>query len=322
MHADALGTTRLLTSTAGATTDTYLFDAWGNAVSSTGSTVNPFRWVGRSGYYTDSTTGLIYVRARMYAPTIARWVSVDPLFRFPQGWGFIYGLNGSLENYDPSGLICIEEKHYCGPVADGILAAELNYADTFWNKHIKAWDSSLAHHYWYRQYIRWEHMAKIGFNLDWTGITSEVFEENGVLKFCPTKKCMDSYNICGICVHDHFIGNIMFGYWMRLHGFFDTSANLLAELAQLVGPTKAQGFDKPWDVAGYELGRLLLDSPRRINRNSLCDILLSGSGYSLFMRANDSGISYRHCERCPAEVENGGCRWLKECKHPKKYVPF
>ncbi|MBL8820413.1 MAG: RHS repeat-associated core domain-containing protein, partial [Planctomyces sp.] len=76
---DALGTTRLLTSTAGATTDTYLFDAWGNAVSSTGSTVNPFRWVGRYGYYTDNTTGLVYVRARMYAPTIARWVSVDPI---------------------------------------------------------------------------------------------------------------------------------------------------------------------------------------------------------------------------------------------------
>ncbi|MBL8820689.1 MAG: RHS repeat-associated core domain-containing protein [Planctomyces sp.] len=86
LHADALGTTRLLTSTAGATTDTYLLDAWGNPVSSTGSTVNPFRWVGRSGYYTDAITGLIYVRARMYMPTIARWSSVDPL-------GFVDGPN-------------------------------------------------------------------------------------------------------------------------------------------------------------------------------------------------------------------------------------
>ncbi|MBL8820595.1 MAG: RHS repeat-associated core domain-containing protein, partial [Planctomyces sp.] len=80
LHADALGTTRLLTSTAGATTDTYLLDALGNPVSSTGSTVNPFRWVGRYGYYTDTATGLVYVRARMYAPTIARWVSVDPIY--------------------------------------------------------------------------------------------------------------------------------------------------------------------------------------------------------------------------------------------------
>ncbi|MBL8820597.1 MAG: RHS repeat-associated core domain-containing protein [Planctomyces sp.] len=86
LHADALGTTRLLTSTAGATTDTYLFDAWGNPVSSTGSTVNPFRWVGRYGYYTDLATGLVYVRARVYTPSLQQWCSRDPA-------GFVDGMN-------------------------------------------------------------------------------------------------------------------------------------------------------------------------------------------------------------------------------------
>ncbi|MBL8820598.1 MAG: hypothetical protein JNL58_31540 [Planctomyces sp.] len=112
LHADALGTTRLLTSTAGVTTDTYLFDAWGNPVSSTGSTVNPFRWVGRYGYYTDNATGLVYVRARMYAPTIARWVSVDPI-------GFIDGANRYLPYFvpatiDPSGTFALDaQKAVC-----------------------------------------------------------------------------------------------------------------------------------------------------------------------------------------------------------------
>ncbi|MBL8820599.1 MAG: hypothetical protein JNL58_31545 [Planctomyces sp.] len=85
LHADALGTTRLLTSTAGATTDTYLFDAWGVPVASTGTTLNPFKWVGRYGYYTDNATGLIYVRARMYAPTIARW-SGQIMFLHSNSW--------------------------------------------------------------------------------------------------------------------------------------------------------------------------------------------------------------------------------------------
>ncbi len=81
LHADALGTTRLLTASAGASSDTYLFDAWGNLITSSGTTVNPFRWVGRYGYYMDQSTGLVYVRARMYLPTGARWASVDPIDR-------------------------------------------------------------------------------------------------------------------------------------------------------------------------------------------------------------------------------------------------
>jgi YD repeat-containing protein len=42
-HPDSLGSTRALTDSVQATTDTYLCDAWGNPLSSTGSTVNPFR---------------------------------------------------------------------------------------------------------------------------------------------------------------------------------------------------------------------------------------------------------------------------------------
>ena len=37
-HHDALGSTRFLTDSSGNVTDTYLNDAWGNSVASTGST--------------------------------------------------------------------------------------------------------------------------------------------------------------------------------------------------------------------------------------------------------------------------------------------
>ncbi|MEI7702577.1 MAG: RHS repeat-associated core domain-containing protein [Planctomycetia bacterium] len=92
-HHDALGSTRFLTDSTGNVTDTYLNDAWGNSVASTGTTVNPFKWVGKYGYYTDNSTEQVYVRARMYQPTLARWSSMDPT-GFADGVNkFSYGLN-------------------------------------------------------------------------------------------------------------------------------------------------------------------------------------------------------------------------------------
>ncbi len=79
-HPDSLGSTKALTNSSQTTTDTYLYDAWDNPLSSTGTTVNPFRWVGNVGYYFDQHSGLYYIRARSYQPTVAIWTSVDPLF--------------------------------------------------------------------------------------------------------------------------------------------------------------------------------------------------------------------------------------------------
>jgi RHS repeat-associated protein len=60
----------------------YLYDAWGNQLAVSGSTVNPFRWIGRVGYCWDEGTGTFYIRARVYDPLMGRWLSQDPLF-FP-----------------------------------------------------------------------------------------------------------------------------------------------------------------------------------------------------------------------------------------------
>ena len=137
LHADALGTTRLLTSSTQTTTDTYLLDAWGNPITSSGTTVNPFRWVGRYGYYQDASTGLVYVRARMYQPTVARWCSVDPLFSFTLGADYIVVINNPVAFKDASGLFvqqAIVNKH-CGPDAtkwfDAIMRSVFVQIDRF-----------------------------------------------------------------------------------------------------------------------------------------------------------------------------------------------
>jgi RHS repeat-associated protein len=103
-HHDALGSTRFLTDSTGNVTDTYLNDAWGNSVASTGTTVNPFKWIGKYGYYTDNSTGQVYVRARMYQPTMARWYSEDPLLAVIGLNYYCYSLRGMV-TIDPSGKV-------------------------------------------------------------------------------------------------------------------------------------------------------------------------------------------------------------------------
>jgi RHS repeat-associated protein len=72
---DGGGTVRALTSTAGAVTDTYDYDAFGNKVNSTGTTPNNFLYRGE---FFDSDLGLYYLRARYYKPLTGRFMGRDP----------------------------------------------------------------------------------------------------------------------------------------------------------------------------------------------------------------------------------------------------
>lgn len=106
IHADALGSTRVLSTGGTTVSDTFLYDAWGNEVARTGTTaIVPFRWVGGVWYYYDTETGLYYVRARVYQPTVARWTSVDPLSVRPSDMQpYEYALNSSTRLVDNDGL--------------------------------------------------------------------------------------------------------------------------------------------------------------------------------------------------------------------------
>jgi RHS repeat-associated protein len=76
LHHDQQGSTRLLTGSTGTVTGSTTFDAYGNKTGSTGTSTTP---LGYDGQYTSSDTGLIYLRARVYDPATAQFLSRDPL---------------------------------------------------------------------------------------------------------------------------------------------------------------------------------------------------------------------------------------------------
>jgi RHS repeat-associated protein len=76
-HFDGLGTTYHLTDTSQTVTDSYSYDAFGVPISVTGSSVNPYRYVGQWGYYDDgamgSSSGMLLLGVRYYWPRYGRF---------------------------------------------------------------------------------------------------------------------------------------------------------------------------------------------------------------------------------------------------------
>ena len=95
-HYDGAHSTRQLTDENRNVTDTFIYSADGEEIARTGVTTNPFGYKGAVGYYTNSATDDIYVRARTYQPVTGRWLSLEPL-------GFVDGPNLYRAYFLPAG---------------------------------------------------------------------------------------------------------------------------------------------------------------------------------------------------------------------------
>ena len=92
--------------TNGTTHEEYHYTAFGvtyhtKKATETGTILdNPFRYCGE---YTDSETGLIYLRNRYYDPTLGRFITEDPI-KDGYNW-YVYCENNSVMFVDPTGTI-------------------------------------------------------------------------------------------------------------------------------------------------------------------------------------------------------------------------
>jgi len=75
-HYDGLGSVRQLTDDNEAVVTEYTYDAFGNVIASTGTSENTYKFTGEQ---FDSSSGLLYLRARYYDSSIGRFISRDPI---------------------------------------------------------------------------------------------------------------------------------------------------------------------------------------------------------------------------------------------------
>ncbi len=75
-HFDCRGSTVAITDVTGNITDTFAYDTYGKQIARTGTSEVIFGYNGRDGVVTDDN-GLIYMRARCYAPNMKRFVNAD-----------------------------------------------------------------------------------------------------------------------------------------------------------------------------------------------------------------------------------------------------
>jgi RHS repeat-associated protein len=111
-HADGLGSTRFLTDSSGSVTDTYIYDAYGNTISSTGATVNNYLYTGEQ---FDPNLKEYYLRARYYNPSGGRFTGRDPfegMLTEPLSlnkYAYVHG--NPINNIDPSGWTSVNEQN-------------------------------------------------------------------------------------------------------------------------------------------------------------------------------------------------------------------
>jgi RHS repeat-associated protein len=107
-HFDGLGTTHHLTDSSQSVTDSYAFDAFGVPSSATGSSINPYRYVGQWGYYDDGAMGssseMLLLGARYYWPKYGRFTVWDPLRSYNP---YLYSENLPTNVVDPTGRLPI-----------------------------------------------------------------------------------------------------------------------------------------------------------------------------------------------------------------------
>ncbi|MHC5058237.1 MAG: RHS repeat-associated core domain-containing protein [Planctomycetota bacterium] len=123
-----LGSTRALTDAAGIATDTYIYEAFGDIVSQTGSTPNSYMFTGEQ---YDPNVGFYYLRARYYNPSVGRFHTVDPwqgsIYDPVSLHRYLYAHADPVNLWDPSGKVVTLLELTIVSAVINVLIAEVMY---------------------------------------------------------------------------------------------------------------------------------------------------------------------------------------------------
>ncbi len=183
-HYDALGSTNKLTDTSAATLIEYLYRAFGQQNILSGSSANPFTFLGELGYYRQPDPADYWVRANILKPGLGRWQERDAFcYRGGIGSGncYLYVRNRPVLGQDPSGRACSK----CGPeIADALKRTLDDIVIQFYN----AKDTSKACR-------ALTHYPEAVNAIDIGGMTSGSVN----IKDCPQAGCNETVEVGGIC---------------------------------------------------------------------------------------------------------------------------
>ncbi len=122
LHSDVRGDVRTATNTAGTITDTFTWTVDGQQTTRTGTTTVTVGWRSET---VDTTTGLIWLRARWYDPTTARFLSADPWHGNPANPislnRYLYANADPVNMHDPTGMFTTTEQTSAVIPTQGVL---------------------------------------------------------------------------------------------------------------------------------------------------------------------------------------------------------
>lgn len=131
-HGDVVG----LVDGAGKPLNTYTYDIWGAPITTQETISQPFRY---SGEYWDNSTGLQYLRARWYDPSVGRFMGEDTYegeLTNPLSQNlYTYGHNNPIKFIDPSGFKVVTT-NYSGTyeVSNGLVSIDVNTNVVLWGE--------------------------------------------------------------------------------------------------------------------------------------------------------------------------------------------
>jgi RHS repeat-associated protein len=126
LHHDQQGSTRLITGSTGTVTGKCTYSAYGTPTCE-GSTTTP---LGYDSEYTSADTGLVYMRARVYDPATAQFLSVDPLEKLTRA-PYNFAEDNPLNESDPAGLFSLGEIPIVGGTLEKVATRYVGFWDGF-----------------------------------------------------------------------------------------------------------------------------------------------------------------------------------------------